>query len=137
MPDPFSAMDATDMAEVDTPEFEEGKPVVRDRLFYDSLIQSELWYPRQPGRKDKIQIGLIDVRAANDIVVMYDFKRDGWVILSDFTDPRSVDEYTEEEWDALPDVEGQPGYKNLIPKTLEEVAFIPSWPRKEETNETQ
>jgi len=41
----------------------------------------DLWYPRNDASQVKyVQIGLIDVRAADDIRVSYDFDRDGWKI---------------------------------------------------------
>ncbi len=41
----------------------------------------ELWYPRNEETRCKaVDIALIDVRAAADIRVTYDFERDGWVI---------------------------------------------------------
>jgi hypothetical protein len=40
-----------------------------------------LWYPRSDDFEVKqIQIGLIDIRAADDIRVSYDHNRNGWVI---------------------------------------------------------
>ena len=38
-----------------------------------------LWYPRHSGAK-AVQVGLMDVRAAADLRIAYDFARDGWVI---------------------------------------------------------
>lgn len=95
-------------------------------------ISVDLWYPRVEERYKTINISLMDVRAANDIKVSYDFDRDGWVITSDLTDPRSVDEYTQEEWDAIPEVEGEPGVKDLVSKIRQEVAFIPAWPQRKD-----
>jgi hypothetical protein len=52
----------------------------------------DLWYPTVNSIK-AIQIGLMDVRAANSIRITYDHKRDGWVISMatvhqwDFNDP--------------------------------------------------
>jgi len=42
-------------------------------------LHVDIWYPSQSGVK-AIEIGLIDVRAADDIRVEYDYHRDGWVI---------------------------------------------------------
>ena len=95
-------------------------------------IAVDLWYPRREERYKSIRISLMDVRAANDILISYDFDRDGWVITSDLTDPRSVDEYTKEEWDALPEVEGEPGVKDRVSKLRQEVAFIPAWPQRKD-----
>jgi len=40
----------------------------------------DIWYPK---REDPphVQIGLVHVRAADDIRIRYDFERDGWAIL--------------------------------------------------------
>jgi len=44
-------------------------------------VQVDLYYPRSWENPYKnIQIGLVDVRASDDIRVSYDFVRDGWVI---------------------------------------------------------
>lgn len=94
----------------------------------DGAKRIDFWYPRNEGNQKRIVVSLLDVRAANDISITYDFERDGWVISSDMVDTDK--EYTDEEWAALPDVEGHPGTKDLIPKELYEVAFIPSWPLK-------
>ena len=40
----------------------------------------QLWYPRNEGSADTIEIELSDVRAADSLQVSYDFDRDGWVI---------------------------------------------------------
>lgn len=39
-----------------------------------------LEYPRIDGKVNCIEIELMDVRAADDIRISYDFDRDGWVI---------------------------------------------------------
>lgn len=95
-------------------------------------ISVDLWYPRVEERYKTINISLMDVRAANDIKISYDFYRDGWVITSDLTDPRSINDYTQEEWDAIPEVEGEPGVKNLVSSIRQEVAFIPAWPQRKD-----
>ena len=43
-------------------------------------VHVDLWYPRTENPIKAIQVGLMDVRAADDIRVEYDFNRDGWVI---------------------------------------------------------
>ena len=45
-----------------------------------NIIFIELEYPRIEENKDKVQIGLVDVRAVDDILIEYDFERDGWMI---------------------------------------------------------
>lgn len=44
------------------------------------VVAVDLWYPRQEERPKAIEVGLVDVRAADDIRIEYDFSRDGWVI---------------------------------------------------------
>ena len=39
-----------------------------------------LEYPRVEENEDTIRVELIDVRAADGIIIQYDFERDGWVI---------------------------------------------------------
>lgn len=46
-----------------------------------SRVSVELWYPRVDDSKvNEVQVGLCDVRAADDIRISYDFERDGWVV---------------------------------------------------------
>jgi hypothetical protein len=40
----------------------------------------EHWYPRTGDNPKFIEIELMDVRAADNLRVSYDYKRDGWVI---------------------------------------------------------
>lgn len=68
----------------------------------DSIALVELWYPRIE-RIKTIQVGLIDVRAADHIRISYDFDRDGWVIQQQ----SGISDDDEEVW--------------------QEVAFIESW----------
>lgn len=73
----------------------------------------ELWYPsveteRDDDQPQAVKIGLMDVRAANDILVEYDFKRDGYKISM----PSKC------RWEA-DDKVCDPCYKEL--------AFIPAW----------
>lgn len=74
-----------------------------------SCIDVEFWYPTLEGHVTHIQVGLIDVRAADDIRIHYDFDRDGYVI----------EQASVFEWDADDDDVGDPGWK--------EVAFIKAW----------
>lgn len=69
-------------------------------------LSVDLWYPRQENRYTSIKINLMDVRAANDIEISYDFDRDGWVIKSDLCNPNKPYECQDEYY---------------------EVAFIPAW----------
>lgn len=78
----------------------------------DESFHVDLFYPRN-NPTQRLKLMLMDVRAANDIEVGYDFDRDGWVIFSDLenpANPTNLDEHTPE---------------------LKEVAFIPAWPAPE------
>lgn len=71
----------------------------------------EMWYPERDDKgmgQSEIHIGLMDIRAADSILVRYDYNRDGWMILQ-----ASVF-----EWD-IDDEKCDPGWK--------EAAFIPAW----------
>jgi hypothetical protein len=73
------------------------------------VLQVDLFYPRN-SPCDTIQVGLCDVRAADDVQVSYDFARDGWVIK----------QASKWEWDIDDDVCGA---------DWQEVAFIKAWAR--------
>jgi len=46
----------------------------------DSIVV-DIWYPRSESSKIKsVQVGIVDVRAADNLLVAYDFERDGWSI---------------------------------------------------------
>ena len=48
----------------------------------DNILAVDLNYPRNTDSQiNTIQVGLIDVRAADDIQIKYDFDRDGWVVM--------------------------------------------------------
>ena len=79
----------------------------------DKPQDAELWYPRNPGNRDVVHVSLIDVRAADDLIISYDFDRDGWRIGMDRT------RYT-------------PGLMEVVTEN-EEVAFIPAWNETPET----
>ena len=69
----------------------------------------ELWYPRNVDSPVKyIQVGLMDVRAADDIRVSYDFDRDGW----------KIEQASVFEWAADDEV---------CDPCWQEVAFIQAW----------
>lgn len=71
----------------------------------------ELEYPRSEGNAKYIQIGLMDLRASDDIRVEYDFQRDGWVISQ-----ASVFEWSIED--------------SICDPLWKEVVFIPAWGQK-------
>ena len=65
-------------------------------------------YPRQNPSKAYVRVDLEDVRAANELVIHYDFDRDGWVIESPTKMMWEIDEDSYDE-------------------RLEEVAFVPAY----------
>lgn len=72
-----------------------------------------LMYPRVDDRPNAIQVALMDVRAADDIRITYDFERDGWVVMQ-----ASIF-----EWDADDDE---------CDADWQEVAFVKAWARERE-----
>jgi hypothetical protein len=73
-----------------------------------------LWYPRTDDEPNKIDIGLMDVRAADDLLIEYDFGRDGY----------SIKQASTFEWDDENDPNG------LCDPDWQEVAFIQAWARE-------
>ena len=79
----------------------------------DTLL-IDLWYPLSDDFEVKqIQIGLMDIRAADDIRVSYDFDRNGWVIQQ-----ASVFEWEPD------DTEADQGWT--------EVAFVKAWSQRKD-----
>lgn len=72
-----------------------------------------LWYPRSEGHPKEIDLGLMDVRAADSIRISYDFARDGWVI-------KQASRF---EW---------PAGDTVMDEDWQEVAFVQAWGREEE-----
>jgi len=56
---------------------------LREASFDKENVYIDLEYPRTPERQSIIEVGLMDVRAADNIQISYDFERDGWVIKQD------------------------------------------------------
>lgn len=74
-------------------------------------LDLDLWYPRQDGQISAIEVGLVDVRAADSIRIHYDFERDGWVIQQASTFSWTADdEACDPDW--------------------QEVAFVQAWGRE-------
>jgi hypothetical protein len=82
------------------------KPPLRSRI--------DLWYPRvedterTPDHPQEVEVDLIDVRAANSLVIDYDFDRDGYRLRMS----------TVFEFDSA---DGEPD------EGLVEVGFVPAW----------
>ena len=71
----------------------------------------ELFYPRSDGAAKYIEVGLMDVRAADGIRISYDFGRDGYIVEQASTFQWEVDDpVCDEDW--------------------QEVAFIQAWARE-------
>jgi hypothetical protein len=79
-------------------------------------VRFDFWYPRTDDEPHLLQVGLYDVRAADDIRISYDFDRDGWKI--------------EQAWIEVvvvpPSPEHGGGYDDHVDR-WEEVAFIRAW----------
>ena len=71
----------------------------------------QLWYPRNDGSAEAIEIELSDVRAADSIQVSYDFDRDGWVIKQAA-------------------IFGWGGDDEICDPDWQEVAFVQAWARE-------
>lgn len=60
----------------------------------DDAKVTELFYPRREGNPDRVRVSLMDTRAADSLVVEYDYERDGWSIKMeptvDMTDEASM-----------------------------------------------
>ena len=54
--------------------------VIKESQIVGDTWQVDLWYPREEGMVKFLQLGLIDVRAGEDIRISYDFDRNGWKI---------------------------------------------------------
>jgi hypothetical protein len=88
-----------------------------EAMLSGDTLHVDFWYPPRRGEAPisdkvaKIEIGLTDVRAADSILIEYDFDRDGYVIkqASRFAWVSADD--TDPDW--------------------QEVAFVQAWARKE------
>lgn len=87
-------------------------PTQSNAALRGDTLHIDLWYPRLPDAKVRaVQLGLMDVRAADDIRISYDYERDGWKIeqASRFT-------WAEDDAQCNPD--------------WQEVAFVEAWGRE-------
>lgn len=84
-------------------------PTLQNASTRDGIVRVPLWYPRSSG-EHTIEVDLMCVRVASAIRIMYDFDRDGYVILQDFAPLEEVDD--REDW--------------------REAAFLPAWPEDQE-----
>ena len=87
------------------------------QIYNGDELNVDLWYPDTPNPEySKIVVGLVDVRAADDIRISYDKGRDGWSI-------EQASKFSWESGDAECDCDWQ------------EVAFVQAWGREEPTDE--
>lgn len=95
--------------------------ITEAEMLPDGVLHLDLWYPRvEPIRNETkvkaLQIGLMDVRATDDIRVSYDFERDGWKIEQASIFSWDVDdEICDPDW--------------------QEVAFVKAWAREKKDDE--
>lgn len=88
----------------------------KEVIFQNSVVTGDtldisLWYPQLADIK-KIEISLRDVRAADSILIEYDFIRDGWVVKQASRFQWEIGEECDPDW--------------------QEVAFIQAWGRQGE-----
>lgn len=57
---------------------------------YSESQNGVLWYPRLEKNPTSILVELFDVRAADNLIVSYDYERDGWVIARGLNPDREV-----------------------------------------------
>lgn len=91
--------------------------MLNDILFHGDHMSVELWYPNYSatdegqGKIRAIHVGLMHVRAADDIRIEYDFERDGW----------SIKQASIFEW---------AGDDDVMDSDWQEVAFVKAWARQ-------
>lgn len=74
----------------------------------EEVVSVDLLYPRSDGHPSIVEVGMEDVRSADNVRVTYDFERDGWIIL----------QASRFSWDT-DDEERDEGWQ--------EVAFVQAW----------
>jgi hypothetical protein len=86
--------------------------VLKEASVIGDELHIDLWYPDVPDtRVRKFVIGLMDVRAADDIRVSYDKERDGW----------KIEQASKFEWD---------GDDEVCDPDWQEVSFVQAWGRE-------
>jgi len=90
-------------------------PFVWPFTIHEGVLAFDIEYPRS-GAIQTVEIGLMDVRAADAIRITYDFERDGWSIL----------QASRFEWSATDPV---------MDSDWQEVAFIKAWAREQEATD--
>ena len=86
--------------------------ILEEAKVYGDAMHIDLWYPDVPDTAvRKFVIGLMDVRAADEIRVSYDKERDGW----------KIEQASTFSWDENDDV---------CDMDWQEVAFVQAWGRE-------
>ena len=83
--------------------------ILKDAVIRGNRLCLDLYYPRSENTVQIVELGLMDVRAADPIQISYDFDRDGYVI-------KQMAHIDRGDW-----MEEMDGWK--------EVAFIKAWGR--------
>jgi hypothetical protein len=90
--------------------------ILKESVARGDELHINLWYPDVPENQiRKIVVGLVDVRAADDIRISYDKERDGW----------KIEQASTFEWD---------GADEKCDFDWQEVAFVQAWARKKKSN---
>ena len=74
------------------------------------VVFATLWYPRTETRTRYVNVGLTDVRAADEIRISYDFERDGY----------KIEQASIFQWDPS---------DMVMDRDWQEVAFVEAWGR--------
>lgn len=90
--------------------------ILHDARQHKDELEIDLYYPRNDGNIKSLVIGLMDVRAADDIRISYDFQRDGW----------KIEQASTFEWEADDEV---------CDPDWNEVAFVQAWAREKPKTE--
>jgi len=85
------------------------------RIWNGDTLGIDLIYPKC-NKINKIEIGLEDVRAADSILIEYDFDRDGW----------SIKQASKFQWDKD---------DKICDPDWQEVAFVQAWAREQNNEE--
>ena len=90
------------------------KTILKEARQYGDELHIDLWYPDVPDSDvKKIVIGLMDIRAADDIRVSYDKQRDGW----------KIEQASTFEWE---------GDDEICDPDWQEVPFVQAWAREKQ-----
>lgn len=88
------------------------KTIINEARQCGDELHIDLWYPDVPSSDiKKMVLGLIDIRATDNIRISYDKSRDGW----------KIEQASTFEWE-VDDEECDPGWQ--------EAAFIQAWARE-------